>query len=280
MPFDRHVLDVDGCPVHFRTWGDSTLPPVVLIHGAGAHTGWWDHIAPLLSCTHHVIALDLSGHGDSGRRTDYSLRTWAREVQTVTAACNPKDKPVLIGHSMGGWVATTVAVWHGAEIGAAIAIDSIPQLHKSSRTYGRTHSRRPQPHPTRAAIAARFKVTPDQQSKLPFVFEHIVANSIRQDSDGWRWKFDPLVYNISDNEFDLIEAGTLQQVLGKIACRIGYVRCERGTVATDTAHRIRSALQHKGFYVELAEAGHHPMLDQPLPLVATLRTLLSMWRDS
>lgn len=41
--------------------------------------------------------------------------------------------------------------------------------------------------------------------------------------------------------------------------------------------RIRSILQLRGPVVELAEAGHHPMLDQPLPLVATLRTLLEFW---
>jgi pimeloyl-ACP methyl ester carboxylesterase len=43
------------------------------------------------------------------------------------------------------------------------------------------------------------------------------------------------------------------------------------------ADRIRSMLQLRGPFVELAEAGHHPMLDQPLPLVATLRTLLEFW---
>jgi pimeloyl-ACP methyl ester carboxylesterase len=43
------------------------------------------------------------------------------------------------------------------------------------------------------------------------------------------------------------------------------------------AQTIRDIMQLKGPFVELAEAGHHPMLDQPLPLVATLRTLLEFW---
>jgi pimeloyl-ACP methyl ester carboxylesterase len=43
------------------------------------------------------------------------------------------------------------------------------------------------------------------------------------------------------------------------------------------ADRIRSMLELRGPFVELAAAGHHPMLDQPLALVATLRTLLEMW---
>jgi pimeloyl-ACP methyl ester carboxylesterase len=55
------------------------------------------------------------------------------------------------------------------------------------------------------------------------------------------------------------------------------MRCEAGIVPPDMGDRLRSILQLRGPFVELAEAGHHPMLDQPLPLVATLRTLLEMW---
>jgi pimeloyl-ACP methyl ester carboxylesterase len=46
---------------------------------------------------------------------------------------------------------------------------------------------------------------------------------------------------------------------------------------TAMADKIRSILQLRGPFVELAEDGHHPMLDQPLPLVAALRTLLEFW---
>ena len=43
------------------------------------------------------------------------------------------------------------------------------------------------------------------------------------------------------------------------------------------ADLIRSILQLRGPFVDLPEAGHHPMLDQPLPLVSALRTLLEFW---
>jgi hypothetical protein len=50
-----------------------------------------------------------------------------------------------------------------------------------------------------------------------------------------------------------------------------------GLAPPDMRDHIRSILQLRGPFVELAEAGRHPMLDQPLPLVATLRMLLAMW---
>ncbi len=70
---------------------------------------------------------------------------------------------------------------------------------------------------------------------------------------------------------------SLESMLSAMRCRVAYLRCEAGLVAPAMAERIRSLLQLRGPFVELAEAGHHPMLDQPLPLVATLRTLLEFW---
>ena len=54
-----------------------------MIHGGAAHAHWWDHIAPLLAEGREVIASDLSGHGDSDRRSDYSVEAWAEEALAV-----------------------------------------------------------------------------------------------------------------------------------------------------------------------------------------------------
>ena len=50
-------------------------PGIVLVHGGAAHAHWWDHVAPLLAQEYCVVALDLSGHGDSGRRDRYPTST-------------------------------------------------------------------------------------------------------------------------------------------------------------------------------------------------------------
>ncbi len=57
-----------------------------------------------------------------------------------------------------------------------------------------------------------------------------------------------------------------EQTIAEIRCRIGYVWCESGLVpAPPMAEKIRAYFQLRGPFVELACAGHHPMLDQPLP---------------
>ena len=62
------TVDVDGCPIHYLSWGDPELPALLLIHGGAAHAHWWSHIAPAFLPDFRVVAIDLSGHGDSDRR--------------------------------------------------------------------------------------------------------------------------------------------------------------------------------------------------------------------
>src|SRR3954452_12355416 len=80
---EHRDVEVDGTRVHYRVWGRSGAPGLVLVPGGAAPSGWWDHVAPLLS-SHRVVALDLSGHGDTGRREICDMRQWAREIVTVT----------------------------------------------------------------------------------------------------------------------------------------------------------------------------------------------------
>ena len=101
-PVQERATVVDGASIAYRTWGDPGGRSIVLVHGGAAHSRWWDHIAPLLTAGWQVIAIDLSGHGDSGRRDSYSLDTWAREVLAVVADAGTAASSVIIGHSMGG----------------------------------------------------------------------------------------------------------------------------------------------------------------------------------
>ena len=93
-PYDRGSVEVDGCPINYLRWGDARKPGVILIHGGAAHAHWWAFIAPQLARNHHVVALDLSGHGDSGKRSAYERETWADEVMAVAKA--REDAALLI----------------------------------------------------------------------------------------------------------------------------------------------------------------------------------------
>lgn len=274
---EHFTVEVNDCDIHCRAWGDPALPRLVFVHGGGAHSGWWDHVAPLFTATHRVLAPDLSGHGDSAARERYSLGAWAREVLAVATHEDPSARPTLVGHSMGGWVVSTAAILKGDELDGLVVIDSPLRERAPEAQRLRQRRGRPNGYSSRAEIVARFRGVPKQEATLPFVAEHIAGESVRRHGLRWFWKFDPEVFHGTWMEDAQNAHQSLDDIFGDIRCRIAYLRCEQGLVPPAMADRIREILELRGPFVDLPETGHHPMLDQPLALVASLRTLLEVW---
>ena len=109
VPFSDESVDVDGCEIHYLAWGERGQRGIVFVHGGGAHAHWWTHVAAKYAAHYRVVAIDLSGHGDSGRRESYSLEGWTQEVMAVASDSGMVGKPIIIGHSMGGFVTIVTA---------------------------------------------------------------------------------------------------------------------------------------------------------------------------
>ena len=126
-PFQKRTLTVTGCPINYLVWGEPDKPPLVLVHGGAAHAMWWSIVAPELAHHYYVIAPDLSGHGDSGRREKYPGEGWADEVIAVSEDAANGRPPVLAGHSMGGLVSIAAAAIHGERLvdNKVCAIDEV-----------------------------------------------------------------------------------------------------------------------------------------------------------
>jgi pimeloyl-ACP methyl ester carboxylesterase len=176
---------VDGTGIHLRCWGAEDRPGLVFVHGGAAHSGWWDHVAPFFAGTHRVVALDLSGHGDSGRRQAYGMEAWADEVVAVAVAGGIATPPLVVGHSMGGWVAATAGVRHGDELDGIAIIDSPLREPPPEEEVLRRRRRGTRVYPTRAEILARFTTLPPQDVVLPYVRDHIAEQSVRPVDGGW-----------------------------------------------------------------------------------------------
>ncbi|AEF37818.1 peroxidase BpoB [Mycolicibacter sinensis] len=249
----------------------------MLVHGGGAHSGWWDHIAPYFAGSYRVVALDLSGHGDSGTRDAYRLQQWGNEVMAAAASVGADGRPIIVGHSMGGWVTSAAATQNGEDINCIIVIDSPLRGRAPEEAPLRQRKRRPTGYRSKDEIIAKFRPVPTQDVVLPFVSEHIARESVRRTLKGWVWKFDPNIFGGHLFDGSVHEQETMESMMTRLACRVGFIRCGNGLVPAEMAQQIRAVLQLRGPFIELAEAGHHPMLDQPLPLVATLRAMLEFW---
>ena len=262
-----HVI-VDGVRIAYRAWGREGKPGIVLVHGGMAHSRWWDHIAPQLAQERRVVALDLSGHGDSGHRDTYGVETWAQEILAVATDAGMAGLPVLVGHSMGGIVSFAAARLHRDSLVGVILLDSPIQdvtLAEQLRSQGAPTSTQRRTYPTAREALDRFRLVPAQDSAEPYVLDHIARQSMRQGPDGWCWKFDTL------------RVAPERSIEAAAKCRVAYFRSEHGVVTPELLAHIRRQLGPDALVTELPAAGHHPMIDQPLAVVAVVRAVLEAW---
>ncbi|MEV7199036.1 alpha/beta fold hydrolase [Streptomyces griseoluteus] len=104
----RRFVGVGGVRLAYRVWGPPEGPPLVLLPALGEVSGDWDTVAAELAQRRRVYAVDLRGHGDSGRPGTYSLELMRADVLGFLDALG-LDRTGLVGHSMGGIVAYLVA---------------------------------------------------------------------------------------------------------------------------------------------------------------------------
>ncbi len=269
------TVTVAGCEIACRHWGDPRLPCVILVHGNGAHARWWDHVAPLLSADHSVVAMDLSGHGDSGWRAAYSWSAWAQEIRTAAAtASSPSQKPpIVIAHSMGGRAAMLAACDEPSFAGL-IAVDTSIAGTVRPGVVLRIESETVPPqrfYDTEAQALARFRLGGAPVSNpLPYVLDHVAKTSLRHTDAGYTWKRDASALRRTD-------MGPAADTIARISCPLVLIRAEHGKLLETVGDWYSAVTGQYVPVVDIPLAGHHIMLDEPLMLVAALRALLADW---
>src|SRR5229473_6047003 len=98
-------------------------------HHAGLNPHTWDVAALMLRPHYHCLALDQRGHGDSEWEptSEYSHDSQVRDVQGFIEQLG-LERPLLIGHSMGGFAAIGYAIAHAAKLAGLVAVDVGPEL--------------------------------------------------------------------------------------------------------------------------------------------------------
>jgi pimeloyl-ACP methyl ester carboxylesterase len=275
-PRSSHTVAVSGCAIHYLRWGQAGKPGLVLVHGGAAHVEWWSFLAPFFTRHCDVVALDLSGHGESGRRDAYPRRVWADEIRGVIADAGFVGRPVLVGHSMGGLVSIVAASVFGDELAGAIIVDAPvrrPDPESQEGTAG-TSFRSPKTYATADEAVRRFRLVPEQPCANGFILDHVARASIRAVPEGFTWKFDPRVFVRFSRE-------KMSDYLASARCRVAMLRGEKSVVVVpETGEYMYELLDRRAPLIEIPEAHHHLILDQPLAFVAAVRAILADWEHS
>ena len=118
-PFRSFFLTVHGRQYHLRQWGEELPPPakrashaptLVCLHGWGDVGASFQFIADALPATWRLIAPDWRGFGLSARNAEgYWLPDYLADLDALLDALSPERPAILVGHSLGGIVASLYA---------------------------------------------------------------------------------------------------------------------------------------------------------------------------
>jgi pimeloyl-ACP methyl ester carboxylesterase len=282
---DEGRVEVAGAQVAWLAWGDRSAPTLVLVHGGAAHARWWRAHGPLLAAHHRVVALDLSGHGASDRRPEYRAETWAEEVLAVAAAGGGAGRPVVVGHSMGGFVTVVAAACHGAALEGAVVLDAPirrPDPESEEGRGGRMF-RSPKVYPDLETAVEHFHLVPPQPCEHTWLLDQVARDSLQRVDAGWTWRFDPRIFTARLGPSRPSEVA--RELLARVACRVAIVTgAESAIVDAEVRAYMAELLEGSPAaaagipFVEVPAAHHHLLLDQPIATVTAIRAVLATWR--
>ncbi|KAF2017381.1 alpha/beta-hydrolase [Aaosphaeria arxii CBS 175.79] len=115
----------ESISLFYTTNGDSSNPPILLIHGWCCDSHDWSWQIPVLTKTHYVIAYDARGHGRSTapESASFSTQSLASDAASLLKHLGFSKDVLVMGHSQGGVVTSVFSVLHAELTKAVIIID-------------------------------------------------------------------------------------------------------------------------------------------------------------
>ena len=274
---EEKSIIVEGKSIRYQRWGDKSKQGLVLVHGSGSHSHWWDFIAPLLLDDFQVSALDMSGMGDSERREDYSAELYGKEILQVADDSGffaDNKQPIICGHSMGGFMSATAGYISDKTIKGVIMIDSPirPPTYDYSTHVRSGPIRRIKTYPNKESILERFRLTPEQECENQFLVDYIAKWSIKEVENGFQWKFDDTIFD----KLGISHMG--RNIAFDLKCNLGIIYGTESLMMTEEIlNFIKENVPQGTPIIPVEKAAHHVPLDQPQKLVESIKVITKDW---
>jgi pimeloyl-ACP methyl ester carboxylesterase len=254
-------LRVDECDIAWARWGDPSAIAVVLVHGAGANLGWWDGVIAELVPELTIVALDLSGHGDSDWRGQYCGEEWANEVAAVVDAVGG-DQAILVGHSLGGRVAIVTAARHPGLVRELVLVDSPGDV---SRVASRRTVQPARRHVSLHAAIDAFRLQPPEVVRNQELLCRVAAHSYRRLDGSWQLKADRHVFRRVDHD-------VVARNLAATTVPITEIWGESSPVVTEEVLTFLSETHPGPTDFVALPGGHHLLFDHAPAIASVIRS--------
>ncbi|MDC0740679.1 alpha/beta fold hydrolase [Polyangium mundeleinium] len=243
-------IHVDGCEIHYEVKGRGEV--VLLLHGLGSSLLDWEMQIPALAERYTVVAVDMRGHGRSGKPPGpYRIATFAADVAQVMRALALGPAHV-VGISMGGMIGFQLAVDHPSLVRSLVVVNSAPAFV---------------PRTLRERLAVVQRIVALRVLGLPGFARKIAEKNLpRPDQEALRRK---LAARLAQNDEAAYRAASYAILGWSVAERIGTIRCPVLVVTGDqdytpvAAKEAYAARIPRARVAVVADSRHCTPIDQP-----------------
>jgi pimeloyl-ACP methyl ester carboxylesterase len=271
---ESHHLVVGRMRLHYLDWGVKGRHPILFLHGGGLNAHTWDLVCLMLRHRYHCLALDQRGHGDSEWEptADYRFDAQVADVEGFIEKLNLK-RPLLVGHSMGGFAAMGYAIRHAASMAGLVLVDIAPEISMQGSLKIRDFIRMDREMDSVEDFVERaLKFNPMRNREL---LRRSLLHNLRQQPNGrWAWKHDP---NRMPQNFEHERDERKTMIMDNaqnIVCPTLVLRGSRSDVLTDESAKEFSESVPKGRWLRIENAGHTIQGDNPRALLDALDPFL------
>src|SRR5215469_6827460 len=261
----RSFTVAPGREVSAIAWGEAE-PELVLLHGGGQNAHTWDTL--VLAIGRPVLAIDLPGHGHSGRRPDRDYGPW-RNAEAVAAVMDQAAPGAagVVGMSLGGVTTIRLAATRPDLVRRAVIVDVSPGAGDPTRTMSRADRGAvalvagPPVYDSFDAMAeAAVAVSPRRPRSA--VERGVRHNSVRLPDGRWTWRYDLF----GQRPAGLTDFTPLWEDVSAITAAVMLVRGgDSKFVTDDDLAEFRRRMP--GLRPEMVpDSGHAIQSDQPLGL--------------
>jgi pimeloyl-ACP methyl ester carboxylesterase len=249
----RRVRPVAGRPAAWVEAGSGPL--LVLVHGAGGSADLWQPQLDGLADVARIVAPDLPGHGPLGGRGGVSIAAYAEWLTGFLFGLDA-GPAVLVGHSMGGAIAQTLALARPECLAGLVLLGTGARLRVVAR------------------LVELLRVRPREGQRLiqELSFAAGTSREIAETVDRVLREAAPLVTlgdYLACDRFDVRDrlAGIQAPTLVVTGAEDRLAPLKFGRFLADTIPGAQ--------FVEIAAAGHFPQLEQPAPVNDAIRQFLA-----
>jgi pimeloyl-ACP methyl ester carboxylesterase len=260
------VQSIDGTRIHVQhIRGEGDGPTCLLIHGFGEGGYVWNETCRrlILETGVSIAVVDLRGHGESGWSSikRYDLLVHVEDVLAVVSALSLSSL-ILIGHSLGGHVATHIAARNPGQVIGVMFVDICPKpkrdggvhllatLRENFRAYGSIEEYKQRLLEQRPLLSEE-------------VARELACSSLRPSENGYFLKFDPALLEDSEDTEDYRRVLELENLLKMIRCPTTVLRGEGSAVVDASAALRMTFMLPEGRLLTIPSAGHSVMSDNP-----------------